>query len=114
VRLDNRGEETVHASVFDVGVTGRVSLLTVSEPSGVEIPAGEEYVLGYRDGRGLVGLSLAWPEGAPAGAARAESLVVFVSEAPEDLRGLEGRPERIGQRAPAARIDFALEPPGLR
>jgi hypothetical protein len=111
VRVENRGEATVHASVFDVGVTGRVSLLTVSEPSGVEIRGGEEYVLGYRDGRGLVGLALGWPEGAPGGVARPESLVVFVSDTPEDLRGLEARPDRLGDREPAARIDFTLEPP---
>lgn len=108
VRIENPGDEPVYASVFDVGVTGEVTLLTVAEPSGVEIAPGEDYVLGYREGRGFRGLALTWPRGVPDDGPRPGSLVVFVSREPEDLRIFEAHPQRLAERTPAARIAFLL------
>jgi Caspase domain len=86
----NEGRHTVYASVFDIGVTGKVTLLSASSPSGQELPPGGSYLLGEDDYDGtLVGIGLTWPGTAPADAPRRETLVVVLTSAPLDLRNLE-------------------------
>lgn len=98
IRIANHGEgwkDKLYVSVFDVGLSGKVALLTASEPSGVEILPQREYVLGHREYEGLVGLKLGWPKtGVPRDTVRTESLIVIVSDAPQDLRALEQKEMR--------------------
>lgn len=89
VRLSNEGSARLYASVFDVGVAGRITLLNRSQPSGIGLGPGEVEVLGRRPGGALEGLRLEWPEDVPRTGARLESLVVVISSAPQDLRALE-------------------------
>lgn len=90
VSLRNKGQEKVYAFVFDIGVTGKVTLLTQSSPTGLELPAGKNYTLGQDDYDGtLTGYTLEWPGTAPTEAPRRETLAVVLTSAPQDLRSLE-------------------------
>lgn len=90
VTLRNEGNDTVYASVFDLGVTGKVTLLSQSSPSGLELPPDSQYTLGQDDYDGaLTGYSLEWPETAPIELPRHEMLAVVQTSVPQDLRVLE-------------------------
>ncbi|HYO71924.1 MAG TPA: caspase family protein [Archangium sp.] len=89
VRLRNRGRSRLYASVFDVGVSGCITLLNTSQPSGLLLGPEREETLGARPDGKLAGLALDWPASVPATGERPESLVVIASDAPVDLRLLE-------------------------
>ncbi len=135
IRIDNRGDEILYISVFDVGVDGTIELLTAAEPAGIELFPDDQYWLGYREISGLVGLRLSWPDNTPPVAPGIESLVVIAADHPMDLRalestGIESLPHgdsarrhtidlaRTAIEAPAQRyavkhLDFELLPPGF-
>lgn len=92
VRVRNTSSSTLYVSVFDIGLAGKITLLTRNyAPSGVELQPGGELPLGYREPGGWKGLGpLSWPKEVPKDARpRPESLVVVVSDRPQDLRALE-------------------------
>ncbi len=93
VRVENTAATTLYVSVFDIGLAGKITLLTRNlGPSGVEVEAdGPPFTLGYREGLGWKGLGpITWPADVPEdGRPRPESLVVIVSNGPQDLRALE-------------------------
>jgi hypothetical protein len=93
VRVRNTGATNLYVSVFDIGLAGKITLLTKNlGPSGVEIDAGgPPFTLGHREGIGWKGLGpITWPDEVPDdGRPRPEALVVIVSNAPQDLRALE-------------------------
>jgi hypothetical protein len=81
----------VFVSIFDVGLTGRVTLLSESGGSGLEIPPGQCAGIGLHPYGGVVGLGpISWPEAAPRNSERPESLGVIATDAPHDLRTLQG------------------------
>jgi hypothetical protein len=101
--LCNMGQSTVYASVFDVGVTGKVTLLSAASPTGLELPAGKAYTLGEDDYDGtLTRIGLSWPETAPADAPRRETLAVVLTNAPQDLQSLETVAMHGAQRSAAS------------
>jgi hypothetical protein len=89
VRIDNQGPVRLYASVLDVGVAGQITLLNRSQPSGIRLGPGQSEILGRRPGGKLEGLLLEWPEDVPRTGPRLESLVLVISDAPQDLRALE-------------------------
>jgi hypothetical protein len=89
VKVTNRGDRKLYCSVFDVGLAGRIKLLTTSEPSGIELGPEDTYVLGWRESTGLRGLPVGWGKGVPRDLPRPESFVTFVMDRPQDLRALE-------------------------
>ncbi|PTL82495.1 hypothetical protein DAT35_16925 [Vitiosangium sp. GDMCC 1.1324] len=108
VRLRNRGRSRIYVSVFDVGVSGCITLLNTSQPSGLVLgPEGVE-TLGARPDGALVGLELDWPAGVPPAGERPESLVVIASDAPVDLRLLETPGSRM-VRATALSLQRLLQ-----
>jgi hypothetical protein len=99
-RAKNAGPETAYVSLLDIGLSGRVSLLTGHLQSGIMLPAGAEETLGFdaRTGR-LIGLPLSWPTALPVVAVRPETVLVIVSEAPVNVSvlqqdGTRGAPKR--------------------
>lgn len=88
----------VYASVLDLGLAGRVTILNESEPAGMALAPGDTRAIGERPGGRDPGLPLLWPAAVPAVAARCETLVAVFSDVPQDLRGLarEGATERGG------------------
>jgi hypothetical protein len=121
LRLRNRGGSRLHVSVFDVGVSGAVTLLNTSQPSGWVMRPGAEELLGARHDGVWEGLELQWPSAVPRDGARPESLVFIASDGPVDLRMLETSSNRGAWSAPpplkyaVKRIGFWLDPrPALR
>lgn len=90
IHFHNKSTATRYASVFDIGLAGRVSQLTTVEPSGVTLGPGERYAVGTRWSGGS--LPLVWPDRLPAGEPREETFVMIVADRPVDgLRSL-GQP----------------------
>jgi caspase domain-containing protein len=90
IRMVNPGQQPVYASIFDIGLSGRITLLTSSEPSGIELPPGTDYVVGADRLSGhLAGLPLNWPASLPRRDQHTETLVAIVADRPQDLRALE-------------------------
>jgi hypothetical protein len=90
VRVANQGAEKLYFSIYDVGVSSRIGLVTTSEPSGIEVAPGQDYVLGTETPSGrLVGQPLEWPASVPREGNHTETLMVIVSDIPQDLRALE-------------------------
>ncbi len=108
LKLENRGEELIYVSVFDVGIAGAITLLSASEPDGIEIFPGAEYWLGHRESLGLAGLVLGWPAAMPGQGPRTESLVVVVTDEPLDLRSLESTGMRKLERGTPASSRYAV------
>ncbi|MFE8599872.1 caspase family protein [Archangium violaceum] len=109
VRLVNDGPERLFASVFDIGVGGRITLLNRSQPSGMLIEPGGDGWVGMRCGQDLVGIELRWPDAVPADAPGLESLVVIISDRPQDLRLLETGGLRPRASSPRSQLQSLLE-----
>ncbi len=91
VRVRNPGRSTIYVSVFDIGIAGAVTLLSVSEPAGIELRTEERYTLGTGRTGELVGLGpVSWPAQLPYEGPRTETLLIIATDAPQDLRSLEG------------------------
>ena len=91
VSVRNTGPEPRYAHIFNVGVRGKVTLLTkLLAPGGVLLERGDRgFVLGERDGV-LVGLPLTWPDGLSlASFPRLDEIFVFVTSLPINLQILE-------------------------
>ncbi len=102
LRVFNEDLPRLYVSVYDVGVSGRISLLTSSEPAGVELALREDYTLGADESGVVEGLEAWWPRELPtSGGPRLESFVVFLSDRPLDLRALEAPGIRRLDRAAA-------------
>lgn len=85
VQLFNQGEATLHVSIFDIGVSRKISLLNSEFPAGIPITQEADYCLGRSPGGKLEGLPLHWPATVPKDGPRPESLVVIVSDRPQEL-----------------------------
>jgi hypothetical protein len=94
---------TVWANVFDVGMSRKITLLSGSEPSGLELAPGKSYIIGTEPGLKASGLPLSWPAHLPATGPRAESIIVIFSDAPQDLRRLQTDGVRGGDRQVSGR-----------
>ncbi|UWZ37090.1 caspase family protein [Dactylosporangium roseum] len=90
VRIRNDGGRPLYASLVDIGIGGRITLLTRFSPAGVRLGPGQQYVFGSDEVLGtLDGVALEWPAGVDRADARPESLLVLVADAPQDLGVLE-------------------------
>jgi len=117
----NRGRKRLYVNIIDIGATYNIVVLNRSQLSGVPIEPGEAYCLGRRAYGGLRGCCIGWPQAAPAdGVARPETLVVIVSDQPQDLTmvetgfahrdfGLSSLQRLMGSVQSAAKRDIMLE-----
>ena len=88
-RFTNTGTARRFVSAVDIGLTGKVSVLTDAEPDGTDVGPGADYELG-REWLGASGIALSWPTGLPEDVPRAESVVTIVADRRIDgLRTLE-------------------------
>lgn len=108
LKVSNKSPNNIYFTVFDIGLSGKISLLTRSEPSGIELLPEQDYVLGYRERIGLKGLELGWPTGVPEDGMRVETIIVIVSDIPQDLRPLVGEGMR-GMREELSPLQLLLE-----
>ena len=112
VRIRNEGTTKLYATGFDVGVSSRIRVLNASEPSGMLVEPGKERWIGKRPGDApLEGFELAWPDSVPATGVRGlESLVVIVSNAPQDLRSLEAHGVRDATfKGPGSQLESVVQ-----
>jgi hypothetical protein len=86
VKVRNDGEHTVYVSLLDIGVLAKITLLNTASPAGVRLDPGKEYVFGWNDLSGVFeGVPLSWPDGVRGRRPRPETILAFVSSAPQDL-----------------------------
>lgn len=124
VKVRNRRPgKRIYVSLFDIGVAHRIALLSLSEPSGIGLDEERhEYVYGRREGR-LQGSALGWSKDLPPldQELRPETLVLIVTERPQDLRALETQglehlrgAEQKGDASPLQRLVAQLQRGGTR
>jgi hypothetical protein len=90
VSVHNRGEATVYVSMIDIGIAGKITLLTRGAPSGHEVCEGHSYTFGEDRRAGVLkGAPVEWPEGVAAAHGRPDTVLVIVTSKPQDLRALE-------------------------
>jgi len=86
----NEGAETVYVSLIDIGVAGRIKVLTDFAPLGESLGPGREYVFGFDGYDGvLTGVPVTWPQHLDPGLARAETVQLLVTSRPQDVSALE-------------------------
>lgn len=103
VSIRNEGDVPVYATLVDIGVSGRVEVMTRFAPSGVRLTPGsqEEYVHGFDDYSGILkGVAVEWPDGLEPAHARPETVLLFVTSEPQDFSALtHGGVARAGSGA---------------
>jgi hypothetical protein len=103
------GGPTVFVNVFDVGLSSRITLMSTSEPSGIELPAGKSYVLGRNPVNGAPGLQLTWPKTLPAGGQRPETIIAIFSDRPQALAHLQTDGVRSANWGPASDLELLVD-----
>jgi hypothetical protein len=94
IRIKNAGSRALFAHVFNVGLTGQISLLSRFAVAGLPLRPREQVVLGESASRELVGLAVRWPRDLPRERPRIDTLLVIVTTAATDLRVLESSDPR--------------------
>ncbi|KAI9373579.1 caspase domain-containing protein [Aspergillus egyptiacus] len=87
IQLENRGTNTVHVSIFNINVAGRISFMTPDNPTGYELCPDETETFGDDGFNYLKGVALAWPDGVQRLAIDEQFLFVLTSS-PIELRDL--------------------------
>jgi Caspase domain len=107
--IGNDSAGTVYLSLVDLGVTGRIAVITDDSPSGRALEPGRNHVFGS-DGLGaLPGIRLTWPDGLDPARPRPETVLLLVSEERQDISALT----QLGAGGADAR-DFDLPAAGGR
>jgi hypothetical protein len=90
VTVRNASPQEAYVSLIDIGVSGRIAVLTDLTRGGQRIDAGREWTFGYEEfSRTLPGVQVIWPDGLDASAARPESIIALVTSDPQDVSALE-------------------------
>jgi hypothetical protein len=81
VTVTNRTEQPLYFAIFDIGIGGKVTLLTSGSPGGRKLEPGKSSTLGKRDGElAIRGVGpMTWPSDVPASVERRESLLVIAA-----------------------------------
>lgn len=81
VTVTNKTDQPLYFAIFDIGVGGKVTLLTSGSPGGRKLEPGKSSTLGKRDGEPSIrGIGpLIWPDDVPTDVERPESLVVIAA-----------------------------------
>jgi hypothetical protein len=109
LRLRNRGPTRLYFFVFDVGVAGRVTLVTNTDPSGIALDRDEEWFVGRDELGRLSGLPMRWPRPVPADGPRLETLLVIVTSRRQDLGGLQQEGVTTGRGAGRSRLEQLVD-----
>lgn len=114
---NNDPAEGYYVTLVDIGLSGRITVLTSFAAPGVRLRAGGEYVFGFDDYAGvLTGSALEWPDGLEPAHARPETLLLFVTSEPQDFSALSQNgisAKRTGS-SPLARVLRQIAAGGLR
>lgn len=94
--LDNKGERTLFVNIFNINIAGKILLVNVDNPRGIEIRKRSTYVYGQNRQGEAEGATFSWPEGVPVSEAISESLVFIVTDKIANLQHVES-PGMIGR-----------------
>ena len=110
VKIANKAHRRLFAHVFNIGVRGKVTLLTRFAPAGVALDRGDPaFVLGESNSGALEGLGLTWPVGLPVSdGPRLDEVVVIVTTAQTSLHGLETQEVLATTRGHGTRLQDTL------
>jgi Caspase domain len=90
LRIKNVGKRALFVHVFNIGVQGRISMLSSAAVTGQHLAPRQQIVFGNSpDDDNLVGLDLEWPSAMPRCTARLDTLLVLATTVQIDLRMLE-------------------------
>lgn len=90
VTVTNQWPEPLYFAIFDVGLSGKITLLTAGSPHGRKLEPGADATLGQRDSGPLQGAGpLQWPTDVPPTVPRRESLLVIATRQWTDFQALE-------------------------
>jgi caspase domain-containing protein len=89
-RVKNTAKRDLHVHIFNLGLSGEITLLTRYAPAGIHLGHGAEVNLGEGHDGTLVGLGLSWPDGLPKETfPRIDTILVIATTAPANLTSLE-------------------------
>src|SRR5262249_32276574 len=110
VRIRRKGQRELYAHIFNIGLRGKVTLLTAFAPAGVVLNSNEpEFVLGRRADGALLGLNLSWPQGMPRETfPRVDEIVVIVTSTRTSLRSLETVEQLVTMRGAGSKLEAML------
>lgn len=112
LRHSTRAKPTLYVNLIERGVAGRPTLVSRSEPAGMELRAEETRWVGRRAHGGPLGMRLLWPKDVPRGEVGRERLLCVVSYRPLDLRSLvEGPRARRAEGTSRGKRDTVLGAP---
>src|SRR6185436_2728122 len=91
ILVRNRSQRQLFVHVFNIGLQGKVTLLTKMAPAGVAIDRGDPpFVLGQRADGKLAGVGIGWPKTLPkTGFPRVDEYFVIVTSSRVSLAALE-------------------------
>jgi hypothetical protein len=109
VKLRSRAQRQLFAHVFNIGLRGKITLLTRFAPSGVPLRYGEDHVLGQRHDGTLLGIGVGWPPEMPTATfPRVDELIVIVSTTQVSLQGLETTEHLAAKRGGGTKLQELL------
>ena len=92
LKITNQGNDLIYANLLDIGVGGKITLLSRSHPSGVALRTGEHYLFGKGEYQEIAGVSPGWPANMPRETHAIDTLMVLATSEPIDLRIFESGP----------------------
>jgi Caspase domain len=108
VRLRSHAQRQLYAHVFNIGVRGKITLLSNFAPAGVQLHYGEDIFLGMRFGK-LMGLGIGWPRDMPKSTfPRADELIIVVTTTRVSLERLQTTEQLAVYRDAGTRLQDLL------
>lgn len=95
IQLRNNGHDTVYIFVFDINVTGTISLVSASSPRGIRLDTGQSHTIGSNKFGKLRGLPFSWPKEVSKERPVDERLLFILTNSPVDLGHLSDSEHRI-------------------
>jgi hypothetical protein len=110
VTITRKAQRTLHAHIFNIGLRGKIRLLTHADPAGVALSRERpDFVLGQSANGAVLGVPLSWPAGMPReGFPRTDELVVIVTSTPVSLRSLETVEHPVATRGAGSKLQDLL------
>jgi hypothetical protein len=93
-RLRNEGDRPRYVSLIDIGLSYRIEVLTIDDPSGVQLAPDATYTYGWNENRQRTGVAITWPETMDTTVSRPETVMVLISDEPVDVTALRQREVR--------------------
>ncbi|HEX4419738.1 MAG TPA: caspase family protein [Kofleriaceae bacterium] len=108
-KVTSKAQRSLYVHVFNIGLRGKIALLTSFAPAGVHVNSAQpEFVFGRRPDGALLGGGLSWPAGLVRDLPRIDELIVIVTSTAMSLRSLEAREHPMATRSAGSKLDALL------